>query len=97
MGADLPSALEEAAPGGPRLTPSGDIEVDGKLLVKPKGYIEAILCLVASYSVLNISFPRKSSAFLTYVQLYWLGVDDGCRVPAKTMAFRQQIAAMLQD
>ena len=61
----------------------------------PDDLIEKIVCLTLTFSVLNVRFPRKNNAFLTYVQLHMLGIDDGARVPTKTLSFHSQTAGFM--
>ena len=84
----------EAANAVPRVE-GGNVVIGETTLVKPRSVVERLVCLTLAYSVLNLHFPRKSNAFLTFVHLYLLGIDDGSRVPLKALSFRQQTTAML--
>ena len=52
---------------------------------------ELLVCLVLAHSVLNESFS-KHQTFMSYVQRFWLDIDDGCSIPQKALKFRQELA-----
>lgn len=72
----------------------GKVVLDGAVLVEPRTVVERLVCLVLSFSLANLRFPRKLNAMLMYIQLYILGIDDGSRAPMKTLSFRRQIATL---
>ena len=99
MGVELNAIKDSSHSGVPYAGPDGGVMVDGVIIVQvetlleTEPFLETLLCLVLSFSVLNLSFPRKLNAFYSYIQLYLLGIDEGGRVPLKALSFKQQIAA----
>ena len=54
--------------------------------------VERLVALVMAFSVLHLRFPKKLGAFLTHVQLYMMGIDEGGCVPQRALKIRRQLA-----
>ena len=63
----------------------------GVMLVTAGPDVELLVCLVLAHSVLNESFC-KHKAFMSYVQKFWLDIDDGCAIPQKALKFHQELS-----
>ena len=53
--------------------------------------VEKLVCLVAAHSVMNMAFPKKNAAFLSYVQYFMLGIDDGIKLPQRALKIHQEL------
>ena len=69
-----------------RAVTSGEVR-----LVTAAQDVELLVCLVLAHSVLNESFS-KHKTLMSYVQKFWLDIDDGCSIPQKALKFHQELA-----
>ena len=72
-------------------------EADGRVcagdqhLASSSDPTDRLVILVLAFSVLHMRFPKAASAFLTYVQLYMMQIDDGVPVPQRALKIKQQL------
>ena len=63
----------------------------GETLIECGDEVEAVVALCLAHSVLNVKFSRRIASFMSFIQRYVLGIDDGIKPPQRCMRFVQQL------
>ena len=65
--------------------------VSGEVRLATAGHdVELLVCLVLVHSVLSESFS-KHKTFMSYVQQFWVDIDDGFSIPQKAIKFHHEL------